>query len=158
MFFVSSCNGVYQFCTAFANLFSGNTKEFFNILKNFSVCIQHDMQSLKESCNSPQHCHHVSRLCTHPQLLLSKCETQVRIVVLCFPSGQKASKKFLDPVRHETAAVKQKGDVLVSTYSELGHSKHLFMLKQGEHLTLAHCSVRCKLRLCALACEDDSPS
>lgn len=40
--------------------------------------------------------------------LLSKCETQVRIVVLCFPSGQKASKKFLDPVRHETVAVKQK--------------------------------------------------
>lgn len=35
MYFVSSCNVAYWFYTAFANLFSGNTKEFFNILKNF---------------------------------------------------------------------------------------------------------------------------
>lgn len=56
---------VYWFYTAFANPFSGNTKEFFNILKNFSVSIQHDMQSLKESCNSPQCFHQVRHLCTY---------------------------------------------------------------------------------------------
>ena len=32
---------------AFANLFSGNTEEFFYIFKNFCVYIQHHMQSLK---------------------------------------------------------------------------------------------------------------
>lgn len=134
-------------------------------LKNFLIFLKTSVFAFNIICRasnsdviSPRHCHHVSHLCTHLQLLLSKREIQVRIVVLCSPSGHKASKKFLDPIPHETAAVNQKGDILESAYSELGYSKILFILKQGEHLTSAHCSVRYKLRLCALACEDDSPS
>lgn len=103
------------------------------------------------------HCPCVSHLCTHLQLLLSKHEIQVRIAILCFASRHKTSKKFLDPIPHETAAVNQKGDILESAYSELGYSKSLFILKKGEHLKSAHCSVRYKLQLCALACEGASP-
>lgn len=86
--------------------------------------------------------HDFINLCTYLQLLLSKCKIQIRTVVLgSLWSGHKASKKFLDPVPHETAAGNQKGNILESAYSELRCSQILLTLKKGKHLPSAHSSV-----------------